>query len=51
MALGLERVLQVVLQGDVAVRAGATRAGVRLEDAEGWRPWRTYAMHLLWGAG
>ncbi|MEU4096651.1 AlkA N-terminal domain-containing protein [Streptomyces sp. NPDC026673] len=41
----------VLLEGDVAVRAGAGRAGVPLEDAENWRPWRTYAMHLLWGAG
>ncbi|MFI2300239.1 AlkA N-terminal domain-containing protein [Actinacidiphila glaucinigra] len=41
----------VLLEGDVAVRAGAARAGVPLEDAEGWRPWRTYAMHLLWNTG
>ncbi|MFF7214626.1 AlkA N-terminal domain-containing protein [Streptomyces sp. NPDC008238] len=41
----------VLLEGDVAVRAGAARAGVPLEDAEGWRPWRSYAMHLLWSAG
>ncbi|WP_431968101.1 AlkA N-terminal domain-containing protein [Actinacidiphila sp. bgisy160] len=40
----------VLLEGDVAVRAGAARASVPLEDAEGWRPWRTYAMHLLWRA-
>ncbi|MFD3454337.1 AlkA N-terminal domain-containing protein [Streptomyces sp. NPDC058691] len=40
----------VLLEGDVAVRAGAARAGVALEEAEAWRPWRTYAMHHLWNA-
>ncbi|MEU8827630.1 AlkA N-terminal domain-containing protein [Streptomyces sp. NPDC048636] len=40
----------VLLAGDVAVRAGARRAGVRLEDAESWRPWRSYAMHHCWNA-
>ncbi|MGW3244090.1 AlkA N-terminal domain-containing protein [Streptomyces sp. NPDC001070] len=40
----------VLLEGDAAVRAGARRAGVPLEDAEAWRPWRTYATHLLWTA-
>lgn len=41
----------VLLEGDVAVRAAAARAGVRLEHAGRWRPWRTYATHLLWSAG
>ncbi|QKV98069.1 DNA-3-methyladenine glycosylase 2 family protein [Streptomyces sp. NA02950] len=40
----------VLLAGDVAVRAGARRAGVRLEDAASWRPWRSYAMHHCWNA-
>jgi AraC family transcriptional regulator of adaptative response / DNA-3-methyladenine glycosylase II len=38
----------VLLAGDVAVRAGARRAGVSLLEAERWRPWRSYAMHHLW---
>jgi AraC family transcriptional regulator of adaptative response / DNA-3-methyladenine glycosylase II len=38
----------VLLEGDVAIQAGARRAGVSLQDAEAWRPWRTYAMHHLW---
>lgn len=41
----------VLLEDDVAVRAGAARAGVSLEEAEAWRPWRTYAAHHLWNAG
>ncbi|MEU1805610.1 AlkA N-terminal domain-containing protein [Streptomyces sp. NPDC019937] len=40
----------VLLEGDVAVRAGARRATAFLEDSEGWRPWRSYAMHHLWNA-
>ncbi|MEU5729529.1 MULTISPECIES: AlkA N-terminal domain-containing protein [Streptomyces] len=38
----------VLLESDVAVLAGARDAGARLEDSEGWRPWRSYAMHHLW---
>ncbi|MEV8062532.1 AlkA N-terminal domain-containing protein, partial [Streptomyces antimycoticus] len=38
----------VLLESDVAVLAGARGAGARLEDSEGWRPWRSYAMHHLW---
>ncbi|MFD7735703.1 DNA-3-methyladenine glycosylase family protein, partial [Kitasatospora phosalacinea] len=38
----------VLLTGDVAVRAGLRRIGGELADAAGWRPWRTYAMHHLW---
>ncbi|MDX3073715.1 AlkA N-terminal domain-containing protein [Streptomyces sp. MI02-7b] len=41
----------VLLEDDVAVRAGAARAGVSLQEAEAWRPWRTYAAHHLWNAG
>ncbi|WP_432251334.1 AlkA N-terminal domain-containing protein [Streptomyces sp. HNM1019] len=40
----------VLLESDVAVRAGARGAGAQLEDSEGWRPWRSYAMHHLWNA-
>ncbi|NBM16011.1 AlkA N-terminal domain-containing protein [Streptomyces sp. GC420] len=40
----------VLLEGDTAVRAGARRAGVSLEDSQAWRPWRSYAMHHLWRA-
>ncbi|MFD8283844.1 AlkA N-terminal domain-containing protein [Streptomyces solisilvae] len=40
----------VLLESDVAVRAGARGAGAYLEDSEGWRPWRSYAMHHLWNA-
>ncbi|GAA1693214.1 AlkA N-terminal domain-containing protein [Streptomyces yatensis] len=38
----------VLLESDVAVLAGARAAGAHLEDSEGWRPWRSYAMHHLW---
>jgi AraC family transcriptional regulator of adaptative response / DNA-3-methyladenine glycosylase II len=41
----------VLLEGDVAVRAAAHRMGVSLQDAEAWRPWRSYAMHHLWNGG
>lgn len=40
----------VLLEGDVAIRAGARRAGAFLEDSEDWRPWRSYAMHHFWNA-
>ncbi|MFB7945939.1 hypothetical protein ACFC6L_13565 [Kitasatospora phosalacinea] len=38
----------VLLTGDVAVRAGLRRIGGEPADADGWRPRRTYAMHHLW---
>lgn len=38
----------VLLTGDVAVQAGMWYAGADPDDAEGWRPWRTYAMHHFW---
>lgn len=42
----------VLLPGDVAVRAGMRRAGVTTADlrahAQAWRPWRSYAMHHFW---
>jgi AraC family transcriptional regulator of adaptative response / DNA-3-methyladenine glycosylase II len=41
----------VLLEGDVVVRAAAHRMGVSLQDAEAWRPWRSYAMHHLWNGG
>ncbi|MFI0816014.1 AlkA N-terminal domain-containing protein [Streptomyces sp. NPDC021098] len=40
----------VLLTGDVAVRAGMRYAGADTGDAEAWRPWRTYAMHHFWNA-
>lgn len=40
----------VLLTGDVAVRAGMRRAGAEAVDAERWRPWRSYAMHHFWNA-
>jgi AraC family transcriptional regulator of adaptative response / DNA-3-methyladenine glycosylase II len=36
----------VFLAGDVALRQTGTAIG----DADGWRPWRSYAMHHLWNA-
>lgn len=42
----------VLLSGDVAVRAGMRRAGAPTAalaaHADGWRPWRSYAMHHFW---
>ncbi|WP_406214504.1 AlkA N-terminal domain-containing protein [Streptomyces decoyicus] len=42
----------VLLTGDVAVRAGMRRAGVPTDGpaarADSWRPWRSYAMHHFW---
>ncbi|WP_127359879.1 AlkA N-terminal domain-containing protein [Actinacidiphila soli] len=40
----------VLLECD-AVRAAACRMGILLQDAEAWRPWRSYAMHHLWNGG
>ncbi|MFJ4847002.1 AlkA N-terminal domain-containing protein [Streptomyces sp. NPDC088733] len=40
----------VLLEDDAGVRAGAALAGVPLEEAEAWRPWRSYAVHHLWNA-
>ncbi|MCX4820757.1 helix-turn-helix domain-containing protein [Streptomyces sp. NBC_01142] len=38
----------VLLSGDAAVRAGMRRAGSTTADAQGWRPWSSYAMHHFW---
>ncbi|MDQ0939259.1 AlkA N-terminal domain-containing protein [Streptomyces sp. V1I1] len=38
----------VLLTGDAAIRAGMRRAGASSADAQGWRPWSSYAMHHLW---
>ncbi|MFC4471276.1 AlkA N-terminal domain-containing protein [Streptomyces xiangluensis] len=38
----------VLLTGDVAIQSGMRHAGAEAVDAEGWRPWRTYAMHHFW---
>ncbi|WP_222108243.1 AlkA N-terminal domain-containing protein [Streptomyces sp. SAJ15] len=40
----------VLLEGDAAVRAAMRRVGASPADADGWRPWRSYAMHHLWNA-
>jgi AraC family transcriptional regulator of adaptative response / DNA-3-methyladenine glycosylase II len=37
----------VLLKDDAEVLAGMRRCGVSMEDAVAWRPWRSYAMHLL----
>ncbi|MFF3459192.1 AlkA N-terminal domain-containing protein [Streptomyces sp. NPDC002730] len=38
----------VLLRDDAAVQAGMRRAGAVAQDAEGWRPWSSYAMHHFW---
>ncbi|MDG9702363.1 DNA-3-methyladenine glycosylase 2 family protein [Streptomyces sp. DH37] len=40
----------VFLPGDAGVRHGLERIGAAARDAEGWRPWRSYALHHLWNA-
>jgi AraC family transcriptional regulator, regulatory protein of adaptative response / DNA-3-methyladenine glycosylase II len=41
----------VFLPGDAGVRHGLDRLGVPPGAAAGWRPWRSYAVHLLWHTG
>ncbi len=38
----------VFLPTDLGVRAGLRRLGVEPDRAERWRPWRSYAVHVLW---
>jgi AraC family transcriptional regulator of adaptative response / DNA-3-methyladenine glycosylase II len=38
----------VFLPTDLGVRAGLAAVGATAEDAERWRPWRSYALHHLW---
>ncbi|WP_130798905.1 AlkA N-terminal domain-containing protein [Streptomyces otsuchiensis] len=40
----------VFLPGDAGVRHGLARIGAGAGAAEGWRPWRSYALHHLWQA-
>ncbi|MEV7730030.1 AlkA N-terminal domain-containing protein [Streptomyces sp. NPDC087917] len=40
----------VLLTGDVAVRAGMRAEGASMADADAWRPWRSYAMQHFWTA-
>jgi AraC family transcriptional regulator of adaptative response / DNA-3-methyladenine glycosylase II len=40
----------VLLQGDVAIKAAMLRTGAVAGDAHAWRPWRSYAMHYLWNS-
>jgi AraC family transcriptional regulator of adaptative response / DNA-3-methyladenine glycosylase II len=40
----------VLLPGDVAIRAAMRRAGLSGADVEAWHPWASYAIHYLWSA-
>jgi AraC family transcriptional regulator, regulatory protein of adaptative response / DNA-3-methyladenine glycosylase II len=40
----------VLLEGDVAIKAAMQRTGAAAADAHEWRPWRSYAMHYLWNS-
>ncbi|MFI9201914.1 DNA-3-methyladenine glycosylase 2 family protein [Streptomyces sp. NPDC053048] len=40
----------VFLRGDAGVRHGLAAVGAGPDDAEAWRPWRSYAVHHLWNA-
>jgi AraC family transcriptional regulator of adaptative response / DNA-3-methyladenine glycosylase II len=39
----------VFLPTDLGAKAGLARLGVAIPHAERWRPWRSYALHHLWG--
>lgn len=41
----------VLLEGDVAVRAAMRAHGASMADADTWQPWRSYAMQHFWSAG
>ncbi|MBH1938422.1 helix-turn-helix domain-containing protein [Streptomyces sp. AV19] len=38
----------VFLPGDAGARRALTALGAEPEDADAWRPWRSYALHHLW---
>lgn len=40
----------VLLVGDVAIKAALRRNGAADADAHAWQPWRSYAMHYLWNS-
>lgn len=40
----------VLLVGDVAIKAAMLRNGAVDADAHAWQPWRSYAMHYLWNS-
>ncbi|RLL69454.1 AlkA N-terminal domain-containing protein [Streptomyces sp. Z26] len=40
----------VFLPGDAGVRHGLAAVGADARHADGWRPWRSYALHHLWNA-
>jgi AraC family transcriptional regulator, regulatory protein of adaptative response / DNA-3-methyladenine glycosylase II len=40
----------VFLASDLGVRHALDRAGLTLDAADRWRPWRTYALHHLWSS-
>jgi AraC family transcriptional regulator of adaptative response / DNA-3-methyladenine glycosylase II len=40
----------VLLHGDVAIKAAMLRIGAAVSDAHAWQPWRSYAMHYLWNS-
>jgi AraC family transcriptional regulator of adaptative response / DNA-3-methyladenine glycosylase II len=39
----------VFLPTDLVARAALDQLGLSPRDAERWRPWRSYALHHLWG--
>jgi AraC family transcriptional regulator of adaptative response / DNA-3-methyladenine glycosylase II len=39
----------VFLPTDLGAKAGLARLGVPVAHSERWRPWRSYALHHLWG--
>jgi AraC family transcriptional regulator, regulatory protein of adaptative response / DNA-3-methyladenine glycosylase II len=39
----------VFLPTDLGAKAGLARLGVAVPHVERWRPWRSYALHHLWG--
>lgn len=38
----------VLLPGDVVIKAALRRAGLGSEETERWHPWSSYAIHYLW---
>ena len=38
----------VLLPGDVVIKAALRRAGLGREETERWHPWASYAIHYLW---
>ena len=38
----------VLLPGDVVIKAAVKRAGLSTAQTEAWHPWASYAIHYLW---